>query len=219
MSSREVASRILEAAGIPLNSSEPWSIQVHNEKMWDRVISQQQLGFAESYMDGWWDCQALDVMITKLLSINVLKLLRPSPALALAFYDNLINTLISAGITPYITLYHWDLPQALEDKGGWRNRDTVAAFGKYAAAVAEHFGDRVKHFAPINEPWCVAWLGHGIGVHAPGISDRPTAFKVAHHTVIAHATAVNAMRAERDLNLNSSFNGSGFGSAGRAITL
>ena len=83
MSSREVAARILEAAGIPLNSSEPWSIQVHNEKMWDRVISQQQLGFAESYMDGWWDCQALDVMITKLLSINVLKLLRPSPALAL----------------------------------------------------------------------------------------------------------------------------------------
>ncbi len=119
-----------------------------------------------------------------------------------AFYDNLINTLISAGITPYITLYHWDLPQALEDKGGWRNRDTVAAFGKYAAAVAEHFGDRVKHFAPINEPWCVAWLGHGIGVHAPGISDRPTAFKVAHHTVIAHATAVNAMRAVRaDLKL------------------
>ena len=114
-----------------------------------------------------------------------------------AFYDNLINSLLAVGITPYITLYHWDLPQALEDKGGWRSRDTVAAFGKYAAAVAEHFGDRVKHFAPINEPWCVAWLGHGLGVHAPGISDRPTAFKVAHHTVIAHATAVNAMRAVR----------------------
>jgi beta-glucosidase len=114
-----------------------------------------------------------------------------------AFYDNLINELISNGITPYITLYHWDLPQALEDKGGWRSRETVDAFGKYAAAVAEHFGDRVKHFAPINEPWCVAWLGHGLGVHAPGISDRPTAFKVAHHTVIAHATAVNAMRGVR----------------------
>jgi len=114
-----------------------------------------------------------------------------------AFYDNLINELLSRGITPYITLYHWDLPQALEEKGGWRNRETIAAFGKYAAAVAEHFGDRVKHFAPINEPWCVAWLGHGLGVHAPGISDRPTAFKVAHHTVLAHATAVNAMRAVR----------------------
>jgi beta-glucosidase len=114
-----------------------------------------------------------------------------------AFYDNLINKLLAEGITPYITLYHWDLPQALEDKGGWRSRETVDAFGKYAAAVAQHFGDRVKRFAPINEPWCVAWLGHGLGVHAPGISDRPTAFKVAHHTVIAHATAVNAMRAVR----------------------
>jgi len=115
-----------------------------------------------------------------------------------AFYDDLINTLIAQGITPYITLYHWDLPQALEEKGGWRNRSTIDAFGRYAAAVAEHFGDRVKHFAPINEPWCVAWLGYGLGVHAPGISDRPTAFKVAHHTVLAHATAVNAMRAVRD---------------------
>jgi len=114
-----------------------------------------------------------------------------------AFYDNLINELLSQGITPYITLYHWDLPQALEDKGGWRSRETIDAFGKYAAAVAEHYGDRVKHFAPINEPWCVAWLGHGLGVHAPGITDRATAFKVAHHTVLAHATAVNAMRAVR----------------------
>jgi beta-glucosidase len=114
-----------------------------------------------------------------------------------AFYDNLINALLAAGITPYITLYHWDLPQALEEKGGWRSRETIAAFGKYAAAVAEHYGDRVKHFAPINEPWCVAWLGHGLGVHAPGITDRATAFKVAHHTVLAHATAVNAMRAVR----------------------
>ena len=114
-----------------------------------------------------------------------------------AFYDNLINGIIAAGITPYITLYHWDLPQALEDKGGWRSRETVTAFGKYAAAVAEHFGDRVKHFSPINEPWCVAWLGYGLGLHAPGLTDRSTAFRVAHHTVIAHATAVNAMRAVR----------------------
>ena len=83
MSSKDVAAEILTAAGIPINGSEPWSIQVHNEKVWDRVLSQKQLGFAESYMDGWWDCQELDVMLTKLLSINVLKLLKPSPALAL----------------------------------------------------------------------------------------------------------------------------------------
>jgi len=83
MSSRDIAHQILAAAGIPLNSSEPWSIHVHNEKIWDRVISQKQLGFAESYMEGWWDCQELDVALTKLLSINVLSLLKPSPALAL----------------------------------------------------------------------------------------------------------------------------------------
>ena len=83
MSSRDIALEILSAAGIPLNSPEPWSIRVHNEKLWDRVISQKQLGFAESYMDGWWDCDALDVALTKLLSINVLSLLKPSPALAL----------------------------------------------------------------------------------------------------------------------------------------
>ena len=83
MSSRDIAYEILAAAGIPLNSSEPWSIHVHNEKIWDRVISQKQLGFAESYMEGWWDCQELDVALTKLLSINVLSLLKPSPALAL----------------------------------------------------------------------------------------------------------------------------------------
>ncbi len=82
MSSKEVAKEILQAAGIPLNSDEPWSIHVHNEKLWDRVISQKQLGFAESYMEGWWDCDALDVMLTKLLSINVLTLLKPSPSLA-----------------------------------------------------------------------------------------------------------------------------------------
>lgn len=114
-----------------------------------------------------------------------------------AFYDRLIDGLIAAGITPMATLYHWDLPQALQNKGGWLNRDTVTAFGEYATSVAEYFGDRVKMFAPINEPWCVTWLGYGLGVHAPGIADRSKAFKVAHHTVIAHATAVIAMRRVR----------------------
>src|ERR1035437_8079901 len=83
MTSKGVALEILQAAGIPLNSEEPWSIHVHNEKLWDRVISQKQLGLGESYMEGWWDCDALDVMLTKLLSINVLTLLKPSPSLAL----------------------------------------------------------------------------------------------------------------------------------------
>ena len=114
-----------------------------------------------------------------------------------AFYDKLIDALLEAGITPLVTLYHWDLPQALEDKGGWVNRGTVNAFEKYATAVAEHFGDRVKSFSPINEPWVVAWLGYGIGYHAPGRANRAEAFAAAHHTVMAHAVAANAMRAVR----------------------
>jgi beta-glucosidase len=114
-----------------------------------------------------------------------------------AFYDRLINALLEAGIEPLATLYHWDLPQALQDKGGWTNRDIVRAFADYSTALVEHFGDRVKRWTPINEPWVVSWLGHGIGIHAPGVKDRRSAFAAAHHTVLAHVASTNAMRAVR----------------------
>jgi beta-glucosidase len=114
-----------------------------------------------------------------------------------AFYDRLINALLEAGIEPLATLYHWDLPQALQDKGGWTNRDIVKAFADYSTAMVEHFGDRVKRWTPINEPWVVSWLGHGIGIHAPGVKDRRSAFAAAHHTVLAHVASTNAMRAVR----------------------
>jgi beta-glucosidase len=114
-----------------------------------------------------------------------------------AFYDRLIDALLEAGIEPLATLYHWDLPQALQDKGGWENREILKPFAEYSAAVVERFGDRVKKFSPINEPWVVAWLGNGIGIHAPGKRDRATAFKVAHHTVLAHVASTKAMRAVR----------------------
>jgi len=114
-----------------------------------------------------------------------------------AFYDRLIDALLEAGIEPLATLYHWDLPQALQDKGGWTNRDIVKAFADYSAEVVKHFGDRVKKWTPINEPWVVAWLGHGIGIHAPGVTDRRAAFAAAHHTVLAHAASTNAMRSVR----------------------
>jgi beta-glucosidase len=113
------------------------------------------------------------------------------------FYDRLIDGLLEAGIEPLATLYHWDLPQALQDKGGWVNRDIVGHFADYSTAVIERFGDRVKKFSPINEPWVVAWLGYGIGIHAPGILDRRSAFAAAHHTVLAHAASTKAMRAVR----------------------
>jgi beta-glucosidase len=114
-----------------------------------------------------------------------------------AFYDRLIDALLEAGIEPLATLYHWDLPQALQDKGGWTNRDIVKAFADYSTAVVEHFGDRVKKWTPINEPWVVSWLGYGIGIHAPGVKDRKSAFAAAHHTVLAHVASTNAMRAVR----------------------
>jgi len=113
------------------------------------------------------------------------------------FYDRLIDSLLAADIEPLATLYHWDLPQALQDKGGWENRDIVDHFADYSTAVSAHFGDRVKKFTPINEPWVVAWLGYGIGIHAPGIKDRASAFAAAHHTVMTHAASTNAMRAVR----------------------
>jgi len=114
-----------------------------------------------------------------------------------AFYDRLIDSLLGAGIEPLATLYHWDLPQELQNQGGWINREIVKKFASYAESVAKHFGDRVKSFSPINEPWVVAWMGHGLGVHAPGIKNRRDAWGVAHHTVLAHAAAVNAMSGVR----------------------
>jgi beta-glucosidase len=114
-----------------------------------------------------------------------------------AFYDKLIDSLLEAGIEPLATLYHWDLPQPLQDRGGWTNRDIVNVFADYSTAIVERFGDRVKKFTPINEPWVVSWLGYGIGIHAPGITDRKAAFAAAHHTVLTHVASTHAMRAVR----------------------
>ena len=114
-----------------------------------------------------------------------------------AFYDRLIDSILGAGIEPLATLYHWDLPQSLQDQGGWVNRDIVNRFADYSSAVVERFGDRIQKFTPINEPWVVAWLGYGIGIHAPGIKDRASAFAAAHHTVMAHSASTQAMRSVR----------------------
>ena len=114
------------------------------------------------------------------------------------FYDRLINELLANGIKPLPTLYHWDLPQALQDKGGWANRETVDAFAHYAGAAVEAFGDRVTEWLTLNEPWCVTWLGYMNGVHAPGVKNLDHALAAAHHTALAHAEATRAMRAVRD---------------------
>ena len=112
----------------------------------------------------------------------------------LDFYDRLVDGLLDAGIQPFITLYHWDLPQALQNRGGWANRDTVAAFRDYAATVSERLGDRVTHWITHNEPWVAAFLGHETGMHAPGITDLATAVQVSHHLLLSHGEAVRVLR-------------------------
>jgi beta-glucosidase len=115
-------------------------------------------------------------------------------AAGLDFYDALVDGLLEAGIQPCPTLYHWDLPQALQDEGGWANRDTVDAFAAYAAVVGQHLGDRVKHWVTHNEPWCIATLGHEEGHHAPGHKDPAEGLLVAHHVLLSHGRAVDVLR-------------------------
>jgi beta-glucosidase len=112
----------------------------------------------------------------------------------IAFYSDLVDELLAHGITPSVTLYHWDLPQALEDAGGWALRRTADRFGEYAAVVAEALGDRVPLFITLNEPWCSAYLGYASGVHAPGRTDGAAALAAVHHLNLAHGLATAAIR-------------------------
>jgi beta-glucosidase len=110
------------------------------------------------------------------------------------FYRRLCKELAGAGIAPVATLYHWDLPQALQDRGGWANPESVGWFAGYAAVAKDALGDLVTTWATLNEPWCSAFLGHSAGEHAPGLADTPTSLVVAHHLMLAHHAAVAAMR-------------------------
>jgi len=113
----------------------------------------------------------------------------------LDFYRGLVDALLAAGIAPVLTLYHWDLPQPLEDVGGWPNRDTAYRFADYAAHVYGALGDRVMYWMTINEPWCSAFMGYGNGLHAPGFRDPQRAVVAAHHLLLAHGLAVDSLRA------------------------
>lgn len=116
----------------------------------------------------------------------------------LDFYKRLVDELLQRGIEPMATLYHWDLPQVLEDKGGWLNRDTAYYFRDYAVTMFEELGDTVKLWITLNEPWCSAYLGYGNGVHAPGKSDLNWYLQAAHILLLAHGLALQAYR---ELNL------------------
>ncbi|MDT0345338.1 GH1 family beta-glucosidase [Streptomyces litchfieldiae] len=119
----------------------------------------------------------------------------PAVRTGLDFYRRLADGLLERGITPVATLYHWDLPQELEDAGGWPERETAQRFADYAALAADALGDRVRTWTTLNEPWCSAFLGYGSGVHAPGRTDAVAALRAAHHLNLGHGLAVSALRA------------------------
>jgi beta-glucosidase len=112
----------------------------------------------------------------------------------LDFYERLVDALLEAGIKPYATLYHWDLPQTLEDAGGWPARETVDAFVEYVQAVVSRLGDRPVQWITLNEPWVSAWVGYGWGHHAPGRTSERDALAAAHHLLLAHGRAIEVLR-------------------------
>ena len=125
----------------------------------------------------------------------------------LDFYDKLVDELLAHGIEPFATLFHWDTPQALEDVGGWRSRDTAEAFVEYAEVVFDRLGDRVRHWMTHNEPWVYAWIGHAWGEHAPGLRSESDAVAVAHHLLLSHGWATRVIHdARRDAQVGISLN-------------
>jgi beta-glucosidase len=119
----------------------------------------------------------------------------------LAFYDRLVDGMLERGLKPFQTLYHWEMPSALADQGGWTNRDTCHRFADFAQAITETIGNRVASIATINEPWCVAWLSHFIGAHAPGLRDIRATARAMHHILLAHGLAVERLRGMGQTNL------------------
>jgi beta-glucosidase len=121
--------------------------------------------------------------------------------LGIDFYSRLVDELLDAGIMPWLTLYHWDLPQALQDRGGWANRDTAELFTEYALGVHDALGDRVKVWTTLNEPWCSSFLSYTAGIHAPGHYSVAEGMLASHHLLLGHGQTVRELRT-RDASLN-----------------
>ncbi|MBU1175788.1 MAG: beta-glucosidase [Alphaproteobacteria bacterium] len=122
------------------------------------------------------------------------------------FYDRLIDGMLERGLKPFATLYHWDLPSPLQDRGGWTNKDIAKWFTDYAVLVQQRFGDRLASIATINEPWCVSFLSHILGIHAPGLRDLRAGARSMHNVLYAHGAATEAMRAEGGSEIGIVFN-------------
>jgi beta-glucosidase len=178
------------------------------ESIWDRFAARE--GAIADGSDGAVACDHYhrwrrDIEIMKWLGLGAYRFSVAWPrvfptgrwqanAAGLEFYDRLTDGLLEAGIEPFVTLYHWDLPQPLEDAGGWANRETVDAFVEYVDVVSDLLGDRVRRFITHNEPWCIAVLGYAEGLHAPGRRDWPAALAAAHHLLLSHGLAAEVIR-------------------------
>jgi beta-glucosidase len=157
----------------------------HYHRMRDDVALMAELGLTAYRFSVSWS------RITPAVTADALGPVNPE---GVAFYSALVDELLAHGITPAVTLYHWDLPQALEDAGGWPARATAERFGEYAEVVAGALGDRVGTFITLNEPWCSAYLGYASGVHAPGRTEDAAALAAVHHLNLAHGLAAAAIR-------------------------
>jgi beta-glucosidase len=185
-----------------------WDADGRSESIWDRfahtpgkILTGETGDVACDHYHRWRE----DVELMRVLGLSAYRFSISWPRViptgtgdvnpnGLGFYDRLVDGLLQAGITPFITLYHWDLPQALEDTGGWLNRDTAKAFAEYASVVFARLGDRAKHWITINEPFSIAFGGYALGFSAPGLKDYHSAIKVAHHLNLAHGLAIGAVR-------------------------
>ncbi len=157
----------------------------HYHRMRDDVALMAELGLTTYRFSVSWP------RITPQVSADGIGPVNPE---GVAFYSALVDALLEHGITPAVTLYHWDLPQALEDAGGWPARATAERFAEYAGIVAGALGDRVDTFITLNEPWCTAYLGYASGVHAPGRTEDAAALAAVHHLNLAHGLAAAAIR-------------------------
>jgi beta-glucosidase len=187
-----------------------WNLDGKGESIWDRFSHTP--GMIKNGDTGDVACDhyhrlAQDVELARRLNLNSYRFSIAWPRVqprgrgafnsaGLDYYDRLIDNLLQAGIEPFVTLYHWDLPQALQQElGGWAHRDVCRYFADYAARCAQRYSDRVRSWTTFNEPWCTSFLGYQIGYHAPGVKDERTAAQVAHHLLVSHGMGMQALRA------------------------
>jgi len=185
-----------------------WNEDGKGESIWDRFSHQPnniQNGDTGDISCDHYHCFKKDVQIMKEMGVKAYRFSiswsrvfpkgngKPNPK-GLNFYKNLVETLLDANIKPIATLYHWDLPQALQNKGGWANRDLTKHFEEYAKCMFHKLGDIVPMWITHNEPWVVAYVGHAFGEHAPGIKDTKKAIQVAHNLLLSHGMAVKTYR-------------------------